>query len=347
MKTIIFMLLWIFASPIWAADIPVEPVLVKIPGGEFLMGSILGPTGDGELQALETPVHPVAIKSFMLSKYEVTVGQFRQFIQTTKYKTQKNCWRLSNNDWGMESAPGQWSDPGYAPSEYHPVMCVSWKDAQAYIAWLNKQTGKQYRLPSEAEWEYAARAGSAAQYISDDSATEVCRYANVLDHSARRARKRDLGRDINPIDCDDQTEATSMVGMYQANAFGLHDMTGNVSEWVEDCQHVSYDGAPATGIPWTRNCFKMDNEKMYIHRGGSYSSGVKGARISARGHGSQDNASSLGEGFRLASDILKDTAQACKAGKSTPCANTSRSASFEAKLAAAQAASRAQTNTSK
>jgi formylglycine-generating enzyme required for sulfatase activity len=125
-----------------------------------------------------------------------------------------------------------WRNPGFEQSYYDPVVCVSWADARAYAAWLSQITGLRYRLPSEAEWEYAARAGTAtARYWGDDMA-QICTYANVLE----------VG-----IQCADGHLNTAPVGTFRANAFGLFDMLGNVSEWTEDCWFPTHDGAPTDG----------------------------------------------------------------------------------------------------
>ncbi|MFZ6748797.1 formylglycine-generating enzyme family protein [Undibacterium sp. Ren11W] len=333
------------SEPVWAAEATIIPPMVTIKAGDFLMGSTAGPDGDGGMEPLETPVHKVAIKSFQLSKYEVTVRQFRQFVEATGHTVGTQCWRLAGNDWGIEMAAGSWNTPAYAPSDFHPVMCVSWDDAQAYVQWLTKQTGTKYRLPSEAEWEYAGRAGSTGKYHFGDDATQLCRYSNVYDHAGKAAKLRDFGKDVKSIDCDDQAEATSIVGMYQPNAFGLYDMTGNVGELVQDCQHTSYAGAPNDGSAWTTNCYKLGGGTMMIHRGGSYNNGPKGARISARGHAGQDNYSSLGEGFRLAMDITTEAA-ACSANPATAstCNKLSKENTFETELAIAQKTERTRRN---
>ena len=122
--------------------------------------------------------------------------------------------------------------PGYAQEGNHPAVCVSWNDAQAYADWLSKTTGKTYRLPSEAEYEYAARAGGTARFAFTDDPADLCRFANGADQSAKTAG---LPEDAPYMACSDGYPFTAPVGSFAANAFGLHDLIGNVWEWTADC----------------------------------------------------------------------------------------------------------------
>ncbi|MCE3608013.1 formylglycine-generating enzyme family protein [Massilia sp. P8910] len=307
-----------------------EPPMVAIKGGTFAMGGATpGPDKD---YPTDQPVHDVRVAGFQMAKYEVTVGQFREFVEATGHQTQKECWKFASTEWGMDMGPGAWNTPAYAPTDYHPVMCVTWKDATAYAAWLSAKTGKPYRLPSEAEWEYAARAGSKTDYPFGDDASQVCRHANIRDISGSKAIAAIIGRaGKKPAICDDGAEFTSVVGMYEPNAFGLYDMIGNVGEYVADCEHLNYEGAPADGSAWTTDCHRPASP-MKMHRGGSYSS--RDARTVVRGHAGNENASSIGEGFRLA---LGGPVQA--QGPAV--------ARFEAQLATARTAERARRNTAK
>lgn len=315
----------------------IEPVMVVIPAGQFMMGSATpepaqrGSPSDG-------PAHQVTIKSFNMSKYELTVGEYRQFVRATSYApagmgaAKDACWKWVNPGPGgsqIAATPGRWDTPAYAPGEHHPVMCVSWDDAQAYAKWLSKRSGKKYRLPSEAEWEYAARAGGNARYASGDDLNGICRVANTMDKSGKAAFMRDLGWDRKHAECDDFADYTTVVGMYEPNAFGLHDMTGNVGEYVEDCEHTNYEGAPTDGSAWTANCSALGAGKMVVHRGSAYGSRDVSLRLTGRGHAGQSNLSSLGEGIRLVQQI--DSAAGRRA-----VANP-----FEATLAKAQQAERA------
>ena len=310
-----------------AAPQPLLPPMRTIPAGEFTMGSTEPPIGDGSHNPGERSPHLVRVPSFRLAQYETTVAQFREFVQATGHKTQDQCWQFDRAN-GIALKDIKWDAPAVAPGEFHPVMCVTWEDANAYVAWLSSQTGRSFRLPSEAEWEYAARAGTTTRYHAGDAPELLCEYANLKDRRFKAATQRDHGREALVTDCDDGAEYTTVVGMYRPNAFGLHDVIGNVAEWVADCQHPDYEGAPVDGSAWTSGCEK--ERDFYITRGGTYSSSRQVLRSAARGHGGRRNASSLGEGFRIAEDIGGPAA-------ATPLLPDAR---FTAGLAAAQQAER-------
>lgn len=308
----------------WPKTPVLVPPMVTIPAGEFLMGSTASKK--------EQPIHKVKVNAFKISKYEVTVKQFKQFAAATNYITSNRCWKFVTEGGGQfkvgyDVAPGNWLTPEYAPGDFHPVMCVSWDDAYAYMNWLSQQTGKKYRLPTEAEWEYAGRAGSTTKYFFGDDDKDLCQYANTFDKSGLRAFVRDKAYQPKEMACDDNAEYTSIVGMYKPNAFGLYDMIGNVSEWVEDCDHPNYEGAPTDGSAWISEKCGMRSRK-----GSSY--GIGGSHISMRGHGGQSNRSSLGEGFRIVEDICSASPIECK--ESSNQENT-----FERELAEIQKAERA------
>jgi formylglycine-generating enzyme required for sulfatase activity len=134
--------------------------------------------------------------------------------------------------------------PGYAQAGNHPAVCVSWTDAQAYVDWLSHTTGKSYRLPSEAEYEYAARAGGTARYGLSEDPAELCRFANGADQSARTSGLPD---DASYMACTDGYPYTAPVGSFAANAFGLYDLIGNVWEWTADCFADDYRAAASDG----------------------------------------------------------------------------------------------------
>ncbi len=292
----------------WEKTPVIVPPMVNIPAGEFLMGS--------NRSSKEKPVHKVNVKAFKISKYEVTIKQFKQFAAATNYITGNECWKYLSEGGGpfkdgISVVPGNWLTPEYAPSDFHPVMCVSWDDANAYITWLSQQTGTKYRLPTEAEWEYASGAGSTAKYFFGNDDKGICQYGNTFDESGMRAFVRDKDYKKEEMACDDGAEYTTVVGMYKPNAFGLYDMIGNISEWVEDCDHNNYEGAPNDGSAWI-------SEKCYMRsrKGSSYGPG-DGSHTALRAHGGKNNRSSLGEGFRVAEDIQKndicsDTLPACE-----------------------------------
>jgi formylglycine-generating enzyme required for sulfatase activity len=192
-----------------------EPEMVHISRGTFTMGS-------NDEQKDEKPLHQVSIgKDFLLGKYEVTVGQYRTFVDDSGHDTSGGCWYY-DTEW-KESASKNWSSPGFYQSDNSPVACVSYNDAKAYTQWISRKTGKRYRLPSESEWEYAARAGSSTKYHFSNSDANLAQYAWYSKNSGQRTHK---------------------VGQKKPNAFGLYDMHGNVWEWCEDWYADSYNNTP-------------------------------------------------------------------------------------------------------
>jgi formylglycine-generating enzyme required for sulfatase activity len=301
----------------------IVPPMVTVPAGVFTMGSEAPSIGDGSHNPGEGPPHVVRVPAFRMARYETTVGQFRQFIAATGHKTQDKCWEWTRGD-RIAHKNVAWDAAPHAPTDYHPVMCVTWEDANAYVRWLAQQTGRLFRLPSEAEWEYAARAGTTTDYPTTLPPTALCAVANIKDRRFKDAALRDFGLDVLVTDCDDGAAYTTVVGMYPANGFGLHDVMGNVAEWVSDCQHPDYQGAPVDGSAWNTNC--QQEGDFFITRGGSYSFSRQVLRSAARGHGGRNNASSLGEGFRIAEDLGSCTGVQCAYG----------SAAFQNGLGAAQ-----------
>jgi formylglycine-generating enzyme required for sulfatase activity len=268
-------------------DCPDCPEMVAIPAGSFTMGSPAGEAGRGNH---EGPQHSVSVRGFALGKYEVTRGQFAAFVRETGYSAGGNCYGYTGDRW-EESASRDWRSPGFSQSERDPVVCVSWDDAKAYAAWLSRKTGKSYRLPSEAEWEYAARAGSTAAWYWGEDASQACGYANVGDRAVKRQYS---GWTLTVHECDDGQVNTAPVGSYRANGFGLHDMLGNVWEWTEDCWNKSYDGSPRDGSAWTSgDCNRR------VLRGGSWGNPPRYVRSAYRGSATASNRSYI-VGFRLA-----------------------------------------------
>ena len=218
------------------------PQMVVVPPGRFVMGSAESePVRDKD----EGPQREVVInKPFAVSQSEVTRGQFRRFALETGYRAALNCSVFTGTK-SERVMTKSWEDTNFAQTDNHPVACITWLDAKAYVAWIAASTNKPYRLLSETEWEYAARAGSAAKYSFGDDADALCAHANVADESARAAGGLDTW---NYAKCSDGFGlSTAPVGSFKANAFKLHDMHGNVWEWVEDCSSETYDGAPRDG----------------------------------------------------------------------------------------------------
>jgi formylglycine-generating enzyme required for sulfatase activity len=246
------------------------PLIVAVPAGSFMMGSTSKEADregvDPELVSDERPVHSVSVNRFSLGVAEVTRDQFDAFVRATGHQAGGPC-RVYDpaQGKGIESGVNDWRDPGFPQGGDHPVVCVNWNDAKAYAQWLSQETGKAYRLASEAEWEYAARAGTAAsRYWGDSRSDPACLNANVSDRTIAAALNLATSDD-SIFQCADGYVYTAPVGRFQANAFGLHDMIGNVFEWTEDCYHDSYIGAPTNGSAWVAgDC------SFRVARGGSW-----------------------------------------------------------------------------
>ena len=235
------------------------PKMVVVPSGSYEMGS--SPSEEGRNDN-EGPVHRVTIAApLAVGVYEITRREFARFVQATGYAMGNFCGVYEDEIGEWKNRSGHhWRDPGFTQTDQQPVVCVSWRDTQAYVRWLSRKTGKAYRLLSEAEWEYVARAGTRTAWYWGESESEQCQYANGAERSATRQYN---WQDV--VGCDDGAVQTAEVGKYKANAVGLHDVSGNVWEWVEDCWNDSYAGAPTDGSAWTsRNC------KRRVMRGGSW-----------------------------------------------------------------------------
>jgi formylglycine-generating enzyme required for sulfatase activity len=228
------------------------PTMIQVPGGKFRMGgpsSIISPD--------ETPRHEVTVPSFMVSVYEITFAEYYRFAQATGRK------KPPSNGWDIKT---------------HPVVEVSWDDALAYTRWLSQQTGKRYRLPSEAEWEYAARAGTTASFwwgTKPGSNNAHC------------------------FDCksDYSTSKPAKVGTYEPNPFGLYDTAGNVYEWVHDCYHRNYNDAPTDGSVW-----EGGDCDVRVVRGGAYRSPANSMRVENRETFKSDKGQ-YNVGIRVARDL--------------------------------------------
>ena len=214
------------------------PMMVVIPAGSFKMGDL---SGGGE--RVEQPQHTVHIgQAFAMSKYEVTFAEYELYAKETNRR-----WP-DDKGWGRET---------------RPVLSVSWNEAQGYVKWLSEQTSKTYRLPSESEWEYAARAGRKTPYFW--GASPSGQYANGEDN-------RQNGWP------SDGFKRTAPVGSFKPNGFGLYDVSGNVWEWVEDCWHENYKDAPNTGSAWIGG----GDCQFRTLRGGSWSTLAKDLRSASR-----------------------------------------------------------------
>ena len=262
------------------------PEMVVIPAGSFDMGS---PKSENGRDDDEGPAHRVKVAAFALSKTEITRGQFATFVKKTKYNAGDKCWTFV--DGKFKEREGDWRKPGYAQNDKHPVACVNLYDAQAYAKWLSRKTRKQYRLPTEAEWEYAARGKTSSSRYWGDNPDEACKYANVTDKTAKAQIPGSLSWLAH--NCMDNFAYSAPAGRYKANAFGLKDMLGNVWEWTEDSYHENYEGAPANGSAWDVKGAKR------VLRGGSWNSDPQNVRAAVRNSNKSTLRFSI-FGFRLA-----------------------------------------------
>ena len=259
-------------------DCDVCPELVVIPAGQYRMGS---PESEEYRFDSESPVHEVMIaEPIAVGIHEVTREEFGHFVNETGHSVGETCWTFEG-EW-KERSDRNWTKPGFRQGEREPVVCVNWKEAQAYVTWLSEKTDEGYRLLSESEWEYVARAGTRTPFhygrtISTDQANYD---GNFVYGSGRKGEYR---------------EKTVPVGSFPPNAFGLHDVHGNVWEWVEDCWHDSYNGAPRDGSAWTSggDCSKR------VVRGGSWDYAPRSLR-SAHRSGLTAALRSGSDGFRVA-----------------------------------------------
>jgi formylglycine-generating enzyme required for sulfatase activity len=236
----------------------------------------------------------VTIKPFALGKFELTVEQFAAFADETKYDTGTVCDVWQDGQWS-ERPDYNWRKPNFPQTGAHPAPCLSWDDAKAYLAWLSRKTGHIYRLPTEAEWEYAARAGSVSRFHFGEDDKDYCRYGNGVDETA--IADVPGAKDWGALPCIDAHAYTAPVGSFAPNAFGLHDTHGNVFEWVEDCWHDDYRGAPANGSAWlTGDCSQR------IQRGGAWGYPRAYLRIAVRGRQSRGYRY-INAGVRVAREI--------------------------------------------
>ena len=227
------------------------PELVVVPAGSYMMGSPPGEAGrDGD----EGPVHRVTLDlPLAVGMYEVTREEYGRFVSATGHASGDSCWTYKSGKWKNRSGR-HWKKPGFSQGKRHPVVCVSWNDARAYVRWLSRETGETYRLLSESEWEYVARAGTTGPFHTGATiSTKQANYdGNHTYGSGRKGRFR---------------KKTTPVGEFPANGFGLYDVHGNVWEWVEDCWNGSYAGAPTDGSAWeSGDCSRR------VVRGGSWDS---------------------------------------------------------------------------
>lgn len=236
------------------------PEVVVIPPGKYLMGS---PEDDPGRYTSESPMHEVTIGySFAVARSPVTRGEWRRYLAQSGRTGSTGAWDWNAAAYRWERKPEySFSNPGYSQEDSHPVVCVTWTEANRYAVWMSGKTGHRYRLLSESEFEYIQRAGSQTSYFWGDKAEDMHPYT----------RKRSA---------DGELTGTWPVGTFKANAFGLHDTVGHVGCWTQDAWRVSYNGAPADGSAWG-----MENADVYAVRGGSWQNGPAGLRCAGRFNG--------------------------------------------------------------
>lgn len=255
-------------QPPKAAARVIEPEMVRVPARTFFMGS---PSGEAGRDTNEGPQQQISIAAFEVGKYEVTFDEWDACVAGGGC----NGYRPSDEGWGRGR---------------RPVINVSWDDAKSYVNWLNSQTGKRYRLLTEAEWEYAERAGTTTAYFWGSDANAGCAFMNGYDATAKRANPS-----WTAVTCDDGYLNTAPVGAYRSNSFGLYDMTGNVWEWVEDCYRDNLSGQ-------SEAAYTSESCSSRVVRGGSWDDGPRILRSAYRNLGSPDYRGSY-LGFRLASTL--------------------------------------------
>jgi len=274
-------------------ECPDCPEIIVIPAGAFDMGSPDDEVGRPDKRNVnlghsEGPVHRVKVASFALGKFEVTRAQFSAFTRETGYGGVK----------------GDWPQPSeFHQEDNHPVVNINATDADAYVAWLARKTGQPYRLPTEAEWEYAARANTTTSYYWGNDIDAICQYANIRDQTAKKASE--WMKDWKVVNCADGFVFTAPVGSFKPNAFGLYDMLGNAAEAVADCAPLrDYEGAPNDGsaVFVIAGCDEhRGSGHWHNRRGGSWQYGAEAARAAAR-DGTQE-ARESSSGLRIARSL--------------------------------------------
>lgn len=262
------------------------PEMMVIPAGQFRMGDL---NGDGDSD--ELPIHEVNFQNdFAVGKYEVTRAQYAAFARATGRETVNGCSRIFYKTSEQDTVVN-WQNPGFDQTGRDPVTCVDWNEATAYAAWMSDNTGYGYRLLSESEWEYAASAQTNTKYSFGNEERDFCNFGNGYDISVGN-------NDGKNFECSDGFGyKTAPVGSFQANSFGLHDMHGNLMEWIEDCPSDDYEDAPNDGSALTTG----ECSKRRV-RGGSWWRTPKELRSAYRNY-EDPSASDHETGFRVARSL--------------------------------------------
>lgn len=284
----------------------VQQNMQVLPNGSFEQGSHMQEVG---YQPNNGPAHQVSLKTFYLSKYEVTVAEFRTFVQATGYLTdaERNIAVWGNTSEGCWSpkiehklSPGwvsahSWRNPGFEQSATHPVVCVSWNDAMAYVEWLRAESGLAYRLPSESEFEYALKTGTKSPDVWLDQDLS-CTHFNHADKSLRSVFP---DWENGTSNCSDGHQFTAPTGSFKRNDFGIFNLRGNVSEWTADCWHETYLDAPSDGRAWLATPPEKCTDRVL--RGGDFTSPILLLRPAHRTW-IPDSFRTYHAGFRIALD---------------------------------------------
>ncbi|WP_295392451.1 formylglycine-generating enzyme family protein [uncultured Thiodictyon sp.] len=251
------------------------PEMVRLPAGRFLMGAS---ERDTTAFADERPQHEVRIAHpFAIGRFPVTFEDYDRFVIATRPPPAAKRGLMGRLFGGEEHEPRELpGDEGWGRGR-RPVINVSWHDAVAYCVWLSEQTGRTYRLPSEADWEYASRAGTATRWSFGDDENALGDHAWYKDNSGGK---------------------THPIGEKRPNPWGLHDIHGNIWEWMQDCWHDNYAGAPVDDSEWHDNCLSADR----VVRGGSWINNARNTRVSHRSSNEPDSRQKL-LGLRLAQDL--------------------------------------------
>jgi formylglycine-generating enzyme required for sulfatase activity len=249
------------------------PEMVTIAGGKFAMGAL--PDEEGAQPAEMPQLAEVTVPSFAIGRFEITRDQYLEFSKATATPLRTSCGGADGARGGLSAAK-----PGFTVNGWHPMVCVSWSDALKYAGWLSAATGKTYRLPTAAEWEYAARSGNPYPY-----------------QNGTRAISPDEAR----FDLTGPKGGTTSVGSFGSNAKGLFDLHGNAAEWVEDCLASTLKDSPANGKPVVF-VSAAGSACLRVIKGGGWHSPALDVRVAAR-QGVPASTISNGIGFRLAREL--------------------------------------------
>jgi formylglycine-generating enzyme required for sulfatase activity len=281
------------------------PEMVAVPAGQFMMGT---PESEEGRSDNEPAPRAVSVAAFALGRTPVTRAEYGAFVRATSYDTnrgtrtgERGCYvGVTVRGMRAHSFERGWNQPGFSQEDRHPVVCVNAADASAYIAWLAHTTGKRYRLPTEAEWEYAARAGTTGPQFWEGGMAQACAYANVADQTYFRRLNPQWPEELR-VTCDDGFGFTAPVARYRANAFGLTDMLGNVEQMTADCPTEQRPGAPpVTPCRWSAGNYGNNGP---FTRGASWTSAPHRLRIGARGLLGTGVDRDATIGFRVARDL--------------------------------------------